>query len=183
MIRITYFICWLTIRTASAFGQEETKNEILTLGNNPVFVVDSQRIAKSDLSKYKPDSIALVFVMYDTSAMKIYGKDGKDGAVVIETRSFARRKFVSFLRNSSRQYDSLYSILGNDTSFVYILNNKVQSGNYEGNLSSINEDLFINLTVLTKDQLEIQYNIKGKEYGISIRSTRPKNLSSGDNNL
>jgi hypothetical protein len=119
-------------------------------------------------------------MLYDTSATKLYGDVAKDGAVIIETRSFARHLFITFFRKSSQSFDSLYKAVGNDTSFAYIINDKVQKGNYEGNLSAITDQLFGGLEILTKEQLYSKYNINDKQFGILIRSKRPKDLYNGD---
>ena len=88
--------------------------------------------------------------------------------------------FVSFFRKSSQLYDSLYKVVGNDTSFAYIINDKVQKGNYEGNLSAITAELFGGLEILTKEQLYSQYNISDKQFGILVHSKKPIDLYNGD---
>ena len=91
----------LFILTLSAAGQGDPKTAIGKLGPNPVFIVDSQKVNQSDLSKYSSDSIATVIMLYDTSATKLYGDAAKDGAVIIETRSFARSRIQIPCGNTS----------------------------------------------------------------------------------
>lgn len=114
------------------------------LGPNPIYIIDSQRAKKSDLSNYDPNSIATVSILYDTTA--------KDRTVIIETRSFALNKFISSFRRSSKSFCSLYTTVGTDTAFKYVLNDKVQNGNFEGNLSSINNQLLIGIEIFNKEQ-------------------------------
>jgi hypothetical protein len=173
-------ICTLFVSTHTVFGQDDPKTAAGKLGPNPIFIIDSQKVSQSDLSKYSPDSIATVVMLYDTSATKLYGAAAKDGAVIMETRSFARHMFISFFRKSSQPYDSLYKVVGNDTSFAYIINDKVQKGNYEGNLSAITEELFGGLEILTKEQLYSKYNISDKLFGILVHSKKPKDLYNAD---
>jgi hypothetical protein len=173
-------ICTLFVSTLTVFGQDDPKTAVGKLGTNPIFIIDSQRVNQSDLSKYSPDSIATVVMLYDTSATKLYGDAAKDGAVIIETRSFARNMFISFFRKSSQSYDSLYKVVGNDTSFAYIINDKVQKGNYEGNLSAITDELFGGLEILTNEELHSKYNINDKQFGILVHSKKPKDLYNGD---
>ena len=173
-------ICTLFVSTHIVFGQDDPKTAAGKLGPNPIFIIDSQKVSQSDLSKYSPDSIATVIVLYDTSAIKLYGAAAKDGAVIIETRLFARHMFISFFRKSSQSYDSLYKVIGNDTSFAYIINDKIQKGNYEGNLSAITEELFSGLEILTKEQLYSNYNINDRLFGILVHSKKPKDLYNAD---
>jgi hypothetical protein len=167
--------------TSGAFAQQEPKPVHFNNSRTPLIIIDSQRVAAADISKYSPDSVTKVVVMDDTSAFKLYGDSAKYGALIVETRSFARRKFVSFFRKSSKQYDSLFTGIGNDSTFQYIINGNLQIGNYEGNLSSINDELFEGLEVLTKEQLNTKYGIYNKEYGILIHSKKPKNFSNPEN--
>jgi hypothetical protein len=71
-------------------------------------------------------------------------------------------------------------LTGNDASFAYIINDKVQEGNYEGNLSQINKDILLGIEILTKDNLLIKYNIQDKQYGILVHSKKPKDLYNAD---
>ncbi len=175
-----YIISALFILSVSVFGQNDPNTAVSKLGPNPIFIVDSQKVNKADLSRYSQDSIATVIILYDTTATKRYGDVAKDGAVIIETRSFARRAFVSFFKKHSNSYDSLFASLGSDDSFAYIINDKVQSGNYEGNLSAITEDLFEGLEILSKDQLFSKYGVTDKQFGVLVRSKRPQDLYNGE---
>jgi hypothetical protein len=170
----------LFVSSLSLWGQDDPKTATGKLGPNPIFFIDSQKVSLSDLSRYNPDSIATVVMLYDTSATKLYGDDAKDGAVIIETRSFARTMYISFFRKSSQSYDSLYKETGNDGSFAYIINDKVQKGNYEGNLSAITKELFEGLEILTKEKLLSVYKINDKEYGILIHTKKPKDMYNVD---
>jgi hypothetical protein len=179
MKKIT-LICTLFVLTLTVFGQDDPKTAAGKLGPNPVFIIDSQKVTQSDLSKYSPDSIATVIMLFGKSATKLYGDSAKDGTVIIETRSYARHKFISFFRKSSQSFDSLFNAIGNDTSFKYIINDKIQEGNYEGNLSAITDESFIGLEILTKEQLHSKYNITDKQFGILVHSKKPKGLYNAD---
>lgn len=179
-MKLLIIIPALFILSLTAFAQDSPKSAMSKLGPNPMFIVDSQKISQSDLAKLNSDSVAGVNVLYDTSAVKLFGDSAKDGVVIIETRAFARRIFISFFRTHSHSYDSLYTTIGNDTSFAYIINDKIQKGNYEGNLSLINEELFIGLEILSKDELITKYNINNKQFGILVKSKKPKDLYNVD---
>lgn len=179
MKQIIFFFTLFTLSIAG-FGQADPETAAGRLGPNPLFIIDSQKVSRSALSKYNPEMIAAIKMLYDTSATKRFGETAKDGAVIIETREFARRMYVTFFRKTSQAYDSLYNVYGNDTSFVYILNDKVQRGSYEGNLSAINNELYLSLEILTSQQLFTHYNIRDRHVGILVRSKRPKDLYNAD---
>jgi hypothetical protein len=175
-----FVACLLFISTLAVFGQDDPQTATGRLGRNPVIIIDSQRMTTSDLSKYKPESIAVVTVLLDSSATRLFGDSAKDGAVIIETHSYARHKYISFFRRSSQAYDSLIGTVGNDTTFEYIINDKIQEGNYEGNLSAINDELFLGLEILTKEQLYSKYKVTDKQFGILVHSGKPKDLYNAD---
>jgi hypothetical protein len=180
IVKKFYIICTFFTLSVSVFGQDDPKTAAGKLGPNPIFIIDSQKVSRADLSRYSPDSIATIIMLYDTTATKRYGDAAKDGAVIIETRSFARRSFISFFKKYSKSYDSLVNLVGSDTSFAYIINDKVQRGSYEGNLSAITEDLFVGLEILTKDQLFSKYGVTDKQFGVLVRSKRPLDLYNGE---
>lgn len=176
----TVLLALLLAITCCSIGQNDPHTTINKLGAHPLFIIDSVRISKEELAKYPPDSIASLVILYDTTAIKHFGDSAKDGAVVIETRTFARRNFISFFRQQSNLFDSVYRTLGNDNSFAYILNGKVQKGNYEGNLSAIHKGLLIGITIIPKEELESRYQVTDKEIGIAVSSRKPKNVYNAD---
>jgi hypothetical protein len=115
------------------------------LGPNPIIIVDSVRINNDELSKINPSDIAMLTMLTDTDAVKLYGEGGKDGVVICETKVFARKRYTAFFRRKSTRYDSLYTVLNSDSTFQYVINDKVKHGNDEGDLASIDDDLFISL--------------------------------------
>ena len=170
----------LSILGLISLGQENPQEAAKKLGHNPYFIIDNQRAYKSDLAKYSPELIASITVFYDTSAIKLYGDSAKDGAVIIETKTFAKTKFIAFFRESSKSFDSLYASVGTDSSFQYILNDKIKTVDYEGTLSGISKELLIDIEILTKEQLLERFKIEGKQFGILIHARKPKNLYNAD---
>ena len=175
-----FLIYCLFVSTLNLFGQNDLKTAVRKFGPNPLFILDGQKVSQSKLSNYYPDSIATIVVLYDTSATKLYGDSAKDGAIIFETRSFARCMYVSFFRKSSQSYDSLYNVIGTDNSFAYIINDKVQTGSYEGNLSSINGQLFEGLEIINKEYLYSKFNVSDKNFGILVRTKKPRELYNTD---
>lgn len=170
-------LLFISLRSFAQTGPEEA---VKRLGANPLFIIDSVKATRADLQKYDPQSITSVTILKDTSMIKSYGGEVKEGVVLIETRDFARRKFIRFLRSVSTKYDSLYTSIGNDGSFCYIINDKVQQGSYEGNLSTLDNKLFISLEILSAEELKNKFAIDDRKYGIWIRANKPENLYNKD---
>jgi hypothetical protein len=158
------------------FGQEPPINAIQKLGPNPYYVLDSTRIQQTDLGNIDPNQITSLTILTDTSAIKLFGIEANDGAVIIETKDFARKKFTKFFRQVSSQYDSIYTLMGDDNTFQYIINDNEKSDNYEGDLSLIDEEMLIDIKIIISDQLFSIYGISDKKYGIIIKSKAPPDL-------
>lgn len=140
------------------------------LGANPIMFIDSMRVSQADLQYYNPESISSVTVLTDSLVKASYGPGNKDGVVLIETKVFARKKFVSFLRTASSKYDSLYTDQGDDSSFCYILNDKPQKSYSEDEPFHLEKSRFISLDILTKDDLTKRFGVDNKKYGILIQA-------------
>ena len=121
----------------------------------------------------------MVNMYYNEEAIQLLGDKAKDGAAYIETKQFARNRFVRFFRSYSVAYDSLISKAGSDKEFQYILNGKVQDANYEGNLALIDKELIAGLGIIDATQLKERYKITGKLVGVLVESKRPKDLYHG----
>jgi hypothetical protein len=90
--------------------------------------------------------------------------------VYIETKKFARNKYWSFFKSKSAKYLKVVSSPESDSSVVYILNGKVLSANFEGDLAGIDDKSFIDLQVIDKSKLLSDYGIKDKSIGIVIKA-------------
>jgi hypothetical protein len=165
----------LTLSTFSAFGQKPRK-AIKKLGSDPVFFVDSANIDKSDLHNYQPTDIATVSIYHDSDAIRLVGPDGKDGAVYIETKTFARKRYWQFFSSKSPEYAKIVPEAGSDTAIQYILNKRILTTNFEGDLAIINDSIFKRITILDKEALQDQYHITDKTYGVLIESAKPASL-------
>ena len=162
-------------------AQSAEKEPSEKIGPNPIFIIDSVRITKAQFQKFNPNAIASLTVITDTSATNKYGTDAEDGVILIETKDFARKHYISYFRKKSKSYNSLYLVTKTDTDFQYIINDKIKTGNFEGDLAAINDDLFISIVILTADDLKIKYHVNNKEIGVLIKSKKPKDLFNGDN--
>ncbi|MBD1392368.1 hypothetical protein [Mucilaginibacter glaciei] len=173
---ITRFLFFFLLIPSIVFGQDE-KKIIKKLGSNPIQIMDSARITREDISHLDPKTIASIKVLYDNEAIKAYGNDAADGVIIFTSKNFARERYTKFFRTASVQYDSLYNLTKSDSTFLYIINDKIKTENWEGDLLLISNDLFISMQILTDEELKNRYNITDKQYGIYIKSKRPEDLS------
>jgi len=169
------FILTLSILTLSSPGQKP-KKVIKKLGDDPVFFIDSTNVDKSEMMNYQPEQIAKVSVYKDSNAIKLVGPDGKDGVVYIETKVFARKRYWNYFRTKSAEYSNIVLTPESDSSIQYILNGRILTTNFEGDLSLINDDIFKDLKVIDKNTLQKDFGIVDKSYGVIINSDKPDNL-------
>lgn len=149
---------------------ERAKNRYKQLFDDPVFFVDSVNVTRIELQQYQPTEIAVVTVYKDTNAIKLVGEQGKYGAVYVETKKFVRNRYWNYFKSKSPEYLRIVPIPESDSTVVYILNGIVQTKNFEGDLSTINDTNFIELAIIDNQTLSKQYNVKDKEFGIVIKA-------------
>jgi len=136
--------------------------------NDPVFFIDSVR--NSDISKMNPNDIAQITIIKDTATLKKFGLDAKRRLIYLETKTFVRRRYWKYFGSKSSEYAKIISGLEDDSSLQYVLNGKVLKENFEGDLGMINDNNFIAIKIISKDQLIKNYDISNKDYGIIISS-------------
>lgn len=161
--------------TLTAFAQSP-KKMIKKLGSEPMFFLDSVNVDKSELQQINPDNVAKVSVYKDSNAIRLVGPDGKDGVVYIETKGFDRKRYWTFFSSKSGEYLKIVPAPGSDTAIQYILNNRILTKNFEGDLALIDDSTFKNIKILDRPALESQYQISDKKYGVVIESDKPANL-------
>ena len=158
-------ITLLSFITVAAFSQSP-KRALKKLGSEPVLFMDSINVDKSELMKYDPSEIALVTVLTSKEAMDLLGEDGKDGAMYIETVAFAKSRYWKYLSSKSAEYRTLVPDVAKDSTIQYIINDKVQDKNFEGNLALIDYKIFRELKVITSGELNKQFGIPHKVAGV-----------------
>lgn len=150
------------------------------IGNNPIIFIDSVNVDPSEMQKYDPNIISSVTVYKDKEAKDLFGEDAKDGVIYIETKTFSRNRFQNYFKSKSAEYKRLIEKESDDDKFQYILNDKILYENYEGDLASINDEIFKRIQILNSEELSKSYKISDKKYGILIISNVPKNLYKGN---
>ncbi|MFT4015410.1 MAG: hypothetical protein QM668_00490 [Agriterribacter sp.] len=173
-------ICVLacTFIVMSLMGQSP-KKVLKKLGNNPVFFIDSINVDNTDLQKYDPREIAQVTVYKGKEAEALLGEDGKDGVVYIFTVKYCRNKYWNFFKSKSEEYSRIVKTPESDSAVQYILNKRVLTDDFEGDLFLIDDTTFNGIKFLDGETLEKEFKITGKKYGFHITSDVPANLYKG----
>ena len=66
---------------------------------SPLFILDNVEMPGIDLDKVKPEDIESIEVLKDKEAIEPYGEKGKNGVVIISTKSFTRDRQYQKLRS------------------------------------------------------------------------------------
>jgi hypothetical protein len=151
----------------------KSKNNTLFPPNDPLYFVDSIRVNSGFLKNFQPTEIAYVSVYKDSNAIRLAGKDAVNGAIYILTKSFARQHYWEYFRSKSADYRDKVPDLKTEAEVIYIVNDKILEKDYEGTLFTINNDNFIEMTVVGSEFLNKAYAIHGKSLGVVIK-TSPK---------
>lgn len=67
--------------------------------SGPLFILDNIELPGSDLGKVKPEDIESIEVLKEKKALEPYGEKGKNGVVIITTKSFVKNKALQKLRS------------------------------------------------------------------------------------
>lgn len=146
---------------------------------NPIIFIDSINVEPAEMQKFDPNIISLVTVFKSKEAVELYGEDGKDGVIFIETKPFSKNRYQNYFKTKSPAYKKIIEEELNTENVQYILNGKILTENYDGDLASITDKTFKKIQIINSQELEKKYKITGKTYGILITSDVPENLYKG----
>jgi hypothetical protein len=169
------FILILSILTLPVFGQKP-KRSVKKLGEYPVFFIDSINVDRSEIMKYQPEQFAKVSVYKDSNAINLVGPDGKDGVVYMETKVFAKKRYWNYFKSKSNDYANIVLAPESDSIIQYVLNDRILTTNFEGDLAPINDKIFKEIKVIDKETLQKEFGISDKSFGVLIKSDKPENL-------
>jgi hypothetical protein len=162
----------IIISCYNIFHKEETL--VLFPPDEPMLFLDSIRVNMGTLKTYKPSEIAFISVYKDSNAIRIAGKEAKNGAVYIITNKFARDSYWNYFKSKSADYQKTVPDIETEAEIVYILNGKVLKSGMESELYSINDSNFIELTAITKKQLKTDWGVSAKYAGVIIKTAGKK---------
>lgn len=165
----------------SCYTQKQVQPQFdLINKEEPVFFIDSIRVNGRVLQNYDPTEIASITVFRDSSAIKLMGPEAKHGLFYIETKEYARTRYWKYFCSKSSEYAKLIISPEADFNVQYILNKRVLTKDYEGDLAVINDKTFKGIRIVNKKQLLKEFRIKGKVYGVIIESGGPENSQKGN---
>ena len=159
----TFFCISLSFAQSSQYGLDK-------LGKNPVTFIDSAKVTRAEVLAFDSKLVALMTIYDPSEATDLIGEDGKDGVIYVESRDFCKKRFLRYFKSKSTEFSKLLDSKGNDSTFQYIINGKVLTSRFDGELALVDDKVFKTLNIITKKELSSQYNITDKEYGIIITS-------------
>ncbi len=170
-----YLLLTIFLFTGCNASQMTPSTAIEELGPNPYIEIDEEKVSQDEIQKYNADEISSITMLFNNDAIKLYGNEAKDGAVIIETKEFARNKYETFLKKNSNKYEELLNSI-NTEDIQYILNGRILKKDFEGNLAIINKKLLKKIKIIDQETLVKKYHIENKKAGVVIKAKRPKNL-------
>lgn len=153
---------------------------ILDGKEDPILFIDSVRVSISLIKNLDPNEIASLTIYKGADAIEKM-ESATNGLIYIETRKVAKAKYWKYFKSKSAEYGKLISSPQGDSNIQYILNKRILTGNFDGDLSSVNDSTFKGLQIIDKQTLEKDYHVLDKELGVIIMADRPKNLYHGGN--
>ena len=112
---------------------------------------------------------------YDKDAKKRFGEKAKDGAVIIETKEFARNRYETFFKSYSKDYEKMLSQTQKRNP-IALWNDRILTENDEGDLASIDKNLIKEIKIIDQKELIEKYQIQNKTVGVIIKAEAPNNL-------
>lgn len=98
----------------------------------PLYILDEKKIEAAAFRKINPKSIFKVNVLKHDAAVKKYGRQAKDGAIVVLTKKFAISSYQERLSLLSKDYKQYLKEHHNDDKLLFIINGvEYQSSSWE----------------------------------------------------
>jgi len=107
--------------SALAQNSDTAKNDVKLTDTASAYVVDGKFV--QSINDVKPTDIFGVSLLESKDALKLYGPQAKNGAVVITTKPMAIKKYQEKLAAFSKKYQNYLALKGNDNNLVYVINN------------------------------------------------------------
>ena len=170
----------ITLFTLSISFAQPAAAGLNSLAAKSVVFIDSVRVSKEDFAKFGAKDIATVSVYKDQKAIELVGDEGKNGVLYIESRTFCKNRYIKYFSSKSAEFKQRIQSPESDKNVQYILNNRVLTISFEGDLAAINDTNFKSIQLLSKEELMEKYHIKDKDFGFLILSDMPKNMYRGN---
>jgi len=150
---------------------QNSKNVKLNSGHNHIkalFVVNGEVQEDNDkVLKINPDNIQNVFVLKEESAIKKYGKKGKDGVIEIntkDTKNVYQKDIIAFEDNTKNT--EMFIIPTNSKDYLVVVDGKIKKSDFD--INSINQDEIKGIVVLKGKSAIKKYGDKGEKGVVEI---------------
>jgi TonB-dependent SusC/RagA subfamily outer membrane receptor len=139
--------------------------------NAPLYILDGKPMKSKTLKTIDPEDIHSISVLKDASATAIYGEDGKNGVILIESKKNAKsdKSFVVLDKEDDIHFPKvrIKGVRG-EKAPLYILDGKPLDSQ---NLKAMHPDEIESVSVLKGESAEAIYGEEGK-HGVIIISTK-----------
>jgi len=163
------FMILLGCRTSKVSQLKERK-----MGENPYYEFDGKPVV--NIQEIDAKTVTAVTQIFPKSAVKEYGVKAVDGAYIIQSRAYAKTMFESLFSSFSKDYAKVIS--STDTSDIqYILNGKILTGNFEGELSGLNRKSLKKIGIIDQNELSTKFRIVNKPVGVIVIAKIPNSGS------
>ncbi|WP_323788783.1 M56 family metallopeptidase [Psychroserpens sp.] len=163
-------------------SDDNNSNVFIEDSDEPLFIINGKKVKKSLFEDVDSDDIESVFVIKGDNALKKYGKDGKNG-VILMTKKGSKSLFSesedTIILNSSNNFT--FETDGDEP--LYILNGTVIT---KDKMSAINSNDINSVEVLKDESAVKLYGKKGKNGVVIINSNGLKKsefFSNGNKNV
>lgn len=174
------FLCVLLLVIVSCKSsviplKESVSKGVKELGPNPYFEVDGEAVSKRTFASLNRENVTSLSIFYGKEATDLFDEKAKDGAITVQTKTYARKKFQAFFKTLSEEYNEVITNYKDDE-IQYILNKRVLKEDFEGSLAMIDENLLKSIKIIDSAKLSRKYGVIDKKVGVVIKSKRPKDL-------
>jgi len=157
-----------------------------TLNQHVLFIVDGKKV--DDIHSVDPNNIEGITVLKYKAALALYGEKGKDGVILVTTKSGENKSFEKVIvtsimgerdtvdgQDKANKIESTYHpvltnvITGKPNLLppLYVLDGKI----YEGNINKIDQSMIASIEVLKGPSAHALYGTKG-ENGVILVTTK-----------
>jgi hypothetical protein len=129
--------------------------------DSTVFIVDSVETS-TGMNGLSPDKIAMINVVKGKKLQAKYGDRAANGVIYIETKPFARQRYMKMFAEVSPDYAAALKQYGSDSSFVYVLDGSPLTNSVEPLLAAVERKNIDNIKVKKTADKKVEILIQSK---------------------
>jgi len=154
----------LKLNTADSQGVK-SKLKITEIEKTPLYILDDKEVSKEKADNLNTELIDTINILKGKQAIKKYGEKGKNGVIIITTKTYANKTKAKIFLKSSNTEMTLKDI--KSTNLIFI-NNKEST---QQELDALNPNTIESINVLKEKNAIKRYGQKGKN-GVIIVKTK-----------